>query len=400
MNDYLFIIFMVGNPDELLNVFQGFKPSGRKYYFETIINFSNPTFDKVAKSNEDYSMLENMQKICFQPDLLIALLDTSFTEIESGESRKVLKSLAIENASEICKYLDFTVNKINTVIERGRFQFFESNFIVKISHVLFSLSSEKTCADSFNLDKYTPFFQQVFNFWIRLDHPEPKQYTDDNFIEGYSSKPFISLYLDKTEITCAHYLWCIYSLKLFILRMNRYYRPSSCMNEKEVNVLHTMIKNTCYRTQKYYSCAAHDYGRFTIHHRVCLLLIEEDNLRKKRSGEVQKNWDLVKSRVNYYGTKGWHLIEDNTSTTTVRRKEFISKYLSEAEKYCQDKESNLFQKIEKLKRNILEYKCNVCLKAPTKEKSLLRCSKCKAVRYCGRDCQVADWPKHKLGCGK
>ena len=399
MNDILFTL-IIDNPDELLKVFQGFKPSGRKYFFEKIINFSNPTFDKVANSNQHYAMIENMQKLCYQPDLLIVLLDTSFTEIESGESRKELKELTLENVSEFWKYLDFTVKKIKLIIERRKFAFFESDFIVKMSHVLFALSSEKTYADSFNLDKYTSFFEQVFKFWTSLNHSDSKQYTDDNFIEGFSTKPFISLYVEKTEITYAHYLWCIYSLKLFLLRMNRYYRTSKCMNEDEVNELHQMIENCCYRTQKFYSCAAHDYGRFTIHHRVCLLLIEEDTLRTKRSGEVQKNWDSIKSKVNYYATKGWYLVEDNTPLTAVKRKEFISKYLSEAEKYCQDKESNLFQKIEKLRENVSEYKCNVCLKAPTNEKSLLRCSRCKVVRYCGRDCQVADWPQHKKECGK
>jgi hypothetical protein len=29
-----------------------------------------------------------------------------------------------------------------------------------------------------------------------------------------------------------------------------------------------------------------------------------------------------------------------------------------------------------------------------------RCTKCKSVRYCNRECQVADWPKHKKQCKK
>jgi hypothetical protein len=27
------------------------------------------------------------------------------------------------------------------------------------------------------------------------------------------------------------------------------------------------------------------------------------------------------------------------------------------------------------------------------------CSRCKTAVYCGRDCQRADWPQHKEGCG-
>src|SRR6184192_371695 len=27
-----------------------------------------------------------------------------------------------------------------------------------------------------------------------------------------------------------------------------------------------------------------------------------------------------------------------------------------------------------------------------------RCSRCKKVSYCGRDCQIKDWPDHKAVC--
>ena len=39
--------------------------------------------------------------------------------------------------------------------------------------------------------------------------------------------------------------------------------------------------------------------------------------------------------------------------------------------------------------------CNNCNK--TFEK-LLKCSKCKKVKYCSRECQIADWKKHKKNC--
>ena len=31
-------------------------------------------------------------------------------------------------------------------------------------------------------------------------------------------------------------------------------------------------------------------------------------------------------------------------------------------------------------------------------RGLLRCSKCEEVYYCGKDCQAAHWPAHKLDC--
>jgi hypothetical protein len=41
--------------------------------------------------------------------------------------------------------------------------------------------------------------------------------------------------------------------------------------------------------------------------------------------------------------------------------------------------------------------CRKCLEVPTKGLSLKRCSKCKTC-YCSRECQKADWRKHKLIC--
>ena len=43
--------------------------------------------------------------------------------------------------------------------------------------------------------------------------------------------------------------------------------------------------------------------------------------------------------------------------------------------------------------------CTACGKPAPTGKSLLRCSRCKAVSYCSRECQSACWPAHKATCG-
>ena len=42
--------------------------------------------------------------------------------------------------------------------------------------------------------------------------------------------------------------------------------------------------------------------------------------------------------------------------------------------------------------------CGYCCAFPRHNWSKTRCGKCHAVRYCGRECQVAHWPEHRPVC--
>ena len=42
--------------------------------------------------------------------------------------------------------------------------------------------------------------------------------------------------------------------------------------------------------------------------------------------------------------------------------------------------------------------CFQCHKTVTGKRKLSKCSKCHAITYCGRECQVADWPRHAWNC--
>ena len=42
--------------------------------------------------------------------------------------------------------------------------------------------------------------------------------------------------------------------------------------------------------------------------------------------------------------------------------------------------------------------CYKCQKTVTGKQKLSKCSKCHAITYCGKECQVADWPRHGFNC--
>ena len=42
--------------------------------------------------------------------------------------------------------------------------------------------------------------------------------------------------------------------------------------------------------------------------------------------------------------------------------------------------------------------CFKCNKTVTGKKKLSKCSRCHAITYCGKECQVADWPRHSWNC--
>ena len=43
---------------------------------------------------------------------------------------------------------------------------------------------------------------------------------------------------------------------------------------------------------------------------------------------------------------------------------------------------------------------DVCANCGERDNRLKKCDRCRSVAYCSRECQVADWPKHRVVCGK
>ena len=65
-----------------------------------------------------------------------------------------------------------------------------------------------------------------------------------------------------------------------------------------------------------------------------------------------------------------------------------------AQTFMQDNMSNSQKSDHGQKKKDPEKKCAVCQKPNSRQ----RCARCRNERYCGRECQVNHWPKHKKKC--
>jgi hypothetical protein len=45
-----------------------------------------------------------------------------------------------------------------------------------------------------------------------------------------------------------------------------------------------------------------------------------------------------------------------------------------------------------------KYLCGACKRPPALGEKLLKCGRCRAVTYCNKECQKADWSQHKAAC--
>ncbi|KAI8050495.1 hypothetical protein BDF22DRAFT_695243 [Syncephalis plumigaleata] len=58
--------------------------------------------------------------------------------------------------------------------------------------------------------------------------------------------------------------------------------------------------------------------------------------------------------------------------------------------------TNTHNGIDEMKMETPQFACHICSR--TLPETSLRCAKCRAIRYCGRECQKTDWPNHRQLC--
>lgn len=132
---------------------------------------------------------------------------------------------------------------------------------------------------------------------------------------------------------------------------------------------------------------------------------DPDALRKKPSSIIalERATGIAAVRKhNYFG--GWHLRMDDpffsafnnpfgVSTGYTKSEDRFEIWYGEEEEPAPDCTLEyVFEVLGKL--GYLTPRCRHCASVG----KMLRCAKCKIARYCGRECQLADWKEHKKNC--
>ena len=119
---------------------------------------------------------------------------------------------------------------------------------------------------------------------------------------------------------------------------------------------------------------------------------------------------VVKKKKTFKTIKGWYIHQDTTeciemptiadSKKVVHTPTFSGDWLKKFhENYSASSSTNMKHQLRKESKN--EDTCTICAMCGKMVKSSVnKCSRCKKVHYCNRDCQKSHWKVHKKECGK
>ena len=338
---------------------------------------------------------------------LLIIMRPSFVETaDSLRQRKELQNFVLSYKDLVHQFLQFSIDSVLPLIEDiiARFSNPCKDEMVAIDgfnyllNLLEFLSRDESNANELVLSRYEKKLQNFRRNWIKLnDRMLCESFQDDevgfdtsSFTELAVSSPVAGYKPDGRLVVTLHSFWSILCVSLFLSRIQRY---SNSTNPQELQILIKLLHHTIENSKTSLYDVQQNHGRFQAHTTSALLLINE--IQKYDNFQDTIDINSLKAKVLYYRAKGRRLLDISPHFTAELRKKLVLEDIEQA----RDVTGVDTKTKEKIQKFLATFRPdNACAHCMACRPSLLRCSKCKKVFYCNRDCQKQDWQTHKLRC--
>ena len=393
---------ILDKPDGYLQVLNDLQEDGVKFLFDNIINHEDPIMVKHASVM--LVGLVHLSKFTVQPEILISMLESAYTELnENTESRKQLRDIVIKYKDHVQTYLDSCFEEIVRIMKRVSkirdFQRLDARLIVSNLHLVQFLAGDEYFIENINLNKFYPIVSKLRLFWESIN---PINNMDYN--EKFIINPGVTIAGDDSFFVKHYYLWVIHSIILILLRLHYAFRRDEKLPEPIVFTAKLLIRNSGYRVGPDYQIA-YGFRHEFCHLRACIALEEE--MDKWEINSLTAKTSYTKSKIISRNIGLCHLfyagligIFPFADINPKLRNALTLKHVDLAEQNLHPRTDKKFLKITKaMREDVLKTnKCNLCSRTPKPQETFALCSRCKSVRYCGKSCQIDDWPTHKTMC--
>lgn len=374
--------------------------------FDKIIDYQDEAAEIYALEDGKEDLLD-LSKWTVQQLILIGLIEPAYTELEKDtETRKQLRNIVVKHHKSVRNFLDSCFQRLetimNTIEDVEDFGIAETQVICSIFHLIQCLTKHDEFIKLLELDRYYSKIEKFLSFWLAIN-PEADSLDEFEYNEFFTNAPFAVFKKDEYSLVFHYFYWAGFAMKLIFLRLDRYYRPDKKMSrDTALEIFNITIQLTGRISPFYMDCLPMLSYLYPLLDTYEAFLKECELIDFESFGfDLEAFPNHVHKSLTAFICAKIMSMEENADVTEKHKNALVLKYLDKAEEFLDgDTNSPAFEEIQLLRKeiNTPKHSCKVCSKSESSSKSLLRCSRCRKVRYCGKECQKKDWPEHKKIC--